>query len=158
MGIESEQLHRKTLTVIALAAAAGAFVGALAAAGVVAGLNALGEDSLTAEERLQAIEETFVREWPRFESGGDWLEGLYNSHEELEREFTYELSGLIEERGIDFARDRVEDWRRRYARWVEWVSELLGDLSAFSGNYESVETVHFRGKLVLEHIDALLGR
>ena len=153
-----ELMDRRTLAVVALAAAVGAFVGALAAVGVAGLLNALAEDSLTVEARLQAIEKTFDREWPRVESyeDRDRYAALYNSHEELEIEFP-ELSELIQERGIDFARGKVEDWRRRYALWVERVGEWLSGLSVFGELYEGVETIHFRGNHVLEHINAILG-
>ena len=150
-----ELMDRRTLAVVALSAAVGAFVGALAAVGVAGLLNALDEDSLTVEDRLRAIEMTFDREWPRVEDYEDWYVALYNSHEELELEFTG-LSELIQERGIDFARDKVEDWRRRYALWVERVGERLTSLSVFSDLHEGVETIHFRGNHVLGHIDAIL--
>ena len=82
---------------------------------------------------------------------------MYNSHEELESEFNRELWELIEERGIDFARNKVEDWHRRYELWVGEVRETLQELPTTDGDYEGVETILFRGNRVLDHVDAMLS-
>ena len=143
-----------------MSAAIGALVGALVASGVSdlvsSSSDASAQGSLTVDDRLQGIGRTFTREWPRVEYSDGWYGDLYNSHDELEREFGYELWGLIDERGVDFARGKIENWRQRYAHWVEQVSARLRELSASDVHYEAVETIHFRGNLVLKHVDAML--
>ena len=149
-------MNSRGVILIAGVSALSAAIGALAAIIITDRLgssNEPGQGSLTVTEHLQEIRTIFDREWPI--RGG--YDNMYNSHEELEQEFNRELYGLVEERGIDFARNKVEDWRSRYALWVGWVREALQELSATDGDYEGVETILFRGNRVLDHVDAMLG-
>ena len=111
---------------------------------------------------LDAIRPLFDAEWPRVESSAgegsseDLSTDLYNAQTPLEYEWV-SLAGRIRVDGIDFVRDEVENWRERYAEWVEEAGQALRDLSSSDPHYRSVETVHFRGGRILEHVDAILS-
>jgi hypothetical protein len=108
-------------------------------------------------EHLEAISMLSRAEWPRVEYSGEWYNSLYNTQTALEYEWS-DLSDRIHADGIDLVRTKVEDWRVRYADWVEEVDERLSRLERSDPHYESVEAIHARGQRVLRHVDAIFDR
>lgn len=106
-------------------------------------------------DHLEVIGSMFGAEWPRVEYAKGWYTDLYNAQDPLEYEW-WSLATSVRIDGIDFVRDEVMDWRERYADWVEEAGQAFGDLSSTDPHYRSVETVHFRGVRILEHVDAIL--
>ena len=140
-----------------------AFVGGATGAIVALRVNTpSSQPDESVSSHLDAIRPLFDAEWPRVEStegarsSEDLFIGLYNAQTPLEYEWV-SLAGRIRVDGIDFVRDEVENWRERYAEWVEEAGQALRDLSSSDPHYRSVETVHFRGGRILEHVDAILS-
>ena len=140
-----------------------AFVGG--ATGAIVALRVNEPSSLSPKDvswHLDAIWTLFDAEWPRVESSAsegsseDLSTDLYNAQTPLEYEWV-SLAGRIRVDGIDFVRDEVEHWRDRYAEWVEQAGQALRDLTSSDPYYRSVETVHFRGVRILEHVEAILS-
>ncbi len=116
------------------------------------------EGALSRVERLDAIATLFRASWPYVAYPGSWADDLYNSHEELEREWWgSDLHGHISLDELHVVRGRVEDWRDRYQEWVEGAAARLSGLSESDPHYEMVQAVHSRGARILAHVDAILS-
>ena len=125
------------------------------------------DDSMTDTERLEELGKRLGAPWPVPPECPNAIEG-YNEHEELERAFAEAGGWRIELGEKELVRDRVADWRDDYAQWLDQAEERAAqypDLLLRQGvdsdladdcRYQADTLVH-RGRVVLEHVNALLN-
>ena len=141
--------------VVVLAASVGAAVGVIVATRW--GEGAPASDSIPTATHLAYIRQLFDADWPYVQTSEDWYTNLYNAQTPLEKEWR-ELGRRISVDGIGLVRARVEDWRGRYADWVEDAGARLSELEVSDPHYESLEAVHDRGERILKHVEATLDQ
>ena len=142
--------------IIVLAASVGAVVGALVAMNWVTACSP-SEPIPKTIDHLEAISTLFGAEWPYVGYPEGWYDSLYNAQTPLESEW-FRLSDRVHIDGIDLVRTKVEDWRERYADWVEDAGERLTQLQPSDPHYEAVEAVHARGQRIVRHVESILDR
>ena len=164
--------HWQVAGIVVLAATVGGAVGALVAAGIFlkttsTGTSLVGEGrnsevasasqyAPTVRDHLTEINTLFAAEWPHVDNSEEWRIYLYNAQTPLEGEWSG-LSERIHIDGVDMVRARVENWRMKYAAWIDETAELLREHPP-SDSHESVKAAHARGLRILNHVEALLAR
>ena len=163
-----------------------AFVGILLLSLLLLACSLIGGGGMSDSERLREIGVRLGGTWPiepecptlyiRFDPtsglvvnppGSTDAVYSYNAHEELEAGFARAGGWRIELGEMELVRDRVTKWREDYADWLANTESAVAgytdvmqmqrlDADQTEECQHQANTLVFRSRIVLEHVDALL--